>query len=278
MSKNKNVLKLSSPETRQYWEVPVIFEDASFLAINKPAGILTTPDLEMPENPSLVELIHSHIERGIAWAKERELGWIRQVHSADVDTSGVLLFGKSQEAVTSVQDQINSRTPIVTYSVFVQYAPAEDELTVDAKIAKHPVTPNLYCISASKGKQSLTNVRVTERFTACSLLECQPMPDRAHQLRLHLKHVGSPVIGDDIYGGEPLMLSSLKKDYRLKKNKSENPLIGRAAIHASRMCFKHPVSGEIVEIECELPKDFQVSLKYLRKFAISSTADPGSQL
>ena len=277
MSAKKNVLKLSSPETRQYWEVPVLYEDDTLLAIDKPAGILTAPDPDEPERPSLTALIHKHVERGVPWATERNLEWVRHVKAVDTDTTGIVTYGKTPEAVAAIQDQINSRTPVTTCNVLARSTPMEDKAEVDIKIARNRKDPTQFCLSPAKGKQSLTKVRVIERFTPCFLLECDPMPDRPHQISLHLRHLGAPVIGDEIYGGDVLLLSQLKQDYRLKKNQTEHPLMARPAIHNSAMRFKHPKSGEPVEILCELPKDFQVSLKYLRRYAISSTAGPDSR-
>ena len=95
-------------------------------------------------------------------------------------------------------------------------------------------------------------------------------PPARHQIRVHLRHVDLPVVGDELYGGKSLWLSRLKQDYRLKPGREERPLISRVALHASELALPHPVTKETVLIKCEIPKDFKVALKYLRQYSGNS--------
>ena len=106
-----------------------------------------------------------------------------------------------------------------------------------------------------------------ERFSDWTLLRCAPLTERPHQIRVHLKHAGFPIVGDELYGGKNLWLSRLKRDYRLKPGREERPLISRAALHAEELSLPHPVTGETVTIKSEWPKDFRVAVKYLRIYA-----------
>jgi 23S rRNA pseudouridine1911/1915/1917 synthase len=117
------------------------------------------------------------------------------------------------------------------------------------------------------GKRSYTAFEVIERFKGFTYLRCLPRTGRTHQIRVHLQHRGHPILGDDLYGGPPLLLSKLKKDYRLKGGKTERPLIDRVALHALELRVTHPVSNTEVVITSPLPHDIEVALKMLRKHA-----------
>ena len=104
-------------------------------------------------------------------------------------------------------------------------------------------------------------------FPAGLLLRCQPLIERTHQIRVHLRHAGFPVVGDELYGGKTLWLSRLKRNFRLKPGHEERPLISRAALHAEELTLPHPVTGETLTITAPWPKDLRVALKYLRQFA-----------
>ena len=100
-----------------------------------------------------------------------------------------------------------------------------------------------------------------------ALLRCEPLVERLHQVRVHASHVGLKITGDELYGGKPLWLSRLKKDYRLKPGREERPLISRVALHAEELQLPHPVTNETVTIKSEWPKDLKVALKFLRQYA-----------
>jgi 23S rRNA-/tRNA-specific pseudouridylate synthase len=117
-------------------------------------------------------------------------------------------------------------------------------------------------------KPSVTEFRVLERFGGFALIECRPLTSSLHQIRVHLAAVGAPVLNDPFYGdpGLQLLLSGLKRHY--KGRDDEKPLISRLALHASELTVKHPATREPVTIRAGLPKEFEVPLKYLRKFSV----------
>jgi 23S rRNA pseudouridine955/2504/2580 synthase len=100
-----------------------------------------------------------------------------------------------------------------------------------------------------------------------ALLRAEPLAGRLHQVRVHASHVGLNIVGDELYGGKPLWLSRLKKDYRLKPGREERPLLARVTLHAEELSLPHPVTGETVTIKSEWPKDLKVALKFLRLHA-----------
>lgn len=265
------VLKLSAPDRGGYWEVPVLFEDEHLLAVDKPSGLLTSPDRYDPERPNLMRLLHSHISRGVPWARERKLGYLMNAHRLDIDTSGVLLLAKSKPVLTALASYFGSEKPTKTYLALTCDGPAEDFFRVDLKIAPHPVRTGVMHTSLKFGKRSVTEFKVLTRYLGFTWIECRPLTGRTHQIRVHLKAVGCPIVGDRVYEGAPLWLSDLKRGYRPPRNRDERPLMGRVALHASKLSLPHPVGGALVEVESPLPRDLRVALKYLDRFAL-----PGS--
>jgi 23S rRNA-/tRNA-specific pseudouridylate synthase len=119
------------------------------------------------------------------------------------------------------------------------------------------------------GKHALTAFEVRERFSRYTVLQCEPLTNRSHQVRVHLRHAGLPAVGDDLYGGRPLLLSRLKPQYRLKPNHTERPLIARPALHAEALTLPHPVTNQPLAITSPWPKDLTVAVKYLRRYALA---------
>ena len=124
-------------------------------------------------------------------------------------------------------------------------------------------------VDQKDGKQSKTRFEVLENFPrfGYTLLKCEPLTGRLHQIRVHASHAGLKIVGDELYGGKPLWLSRLKSDYRLKEGKTERPLLSRVVLHAEELTLPHPVTNEILTITAPWPKDLKVAVKYLRQFA-----------
>ena len=120
--------------------------------------------------------------------------------------------------------------------------------------------------AGKRGKHARTRFEVVERFAGVTLLKCLPDTDRKHQIRTHLQHAKLPLVGDPQYDGNLLLLSRIKRNYRPRRDGTEQPLLDRATLHFSRLSFTHPMTGGEVEIESPLAKDMQVALKYLRKY------------
>lgn len=266
MKPAERVLRLSSPVTGETWEIPVVYEDAQLLALNKPAQLLTSPDRYDPNRPNLMRLLHDGVAAGRPWATERGLTYLSNAHRLDFNTTGVLLLAKDRDSLVKLANHFGSETPKKTYVALVRGTPSEEEFTVENRLAPHWFKTGLMAVSG-QGKRSVTHFRVAERFAGCSLVECQPLTGRTHQIRVHLMDVGHPIFGDLDYGGELLLLSRLKRGYRVRPGETERPLISTPALHAWKLELPHPATGELVRIEAPWPKSLEVALKNLRRYA-----------
>ncbi len=260
-------IKLSSPETQEFWEIPVVFEDEHLLAINKPSRLLTSPDPDDANRPSLMKLLHAGIAAGKPWTKERGLTYLNNAHRLDFEASGVLLLAKNKPAFIKLADLFGADLPHRTYVTLVHGTPEQDEFEVDAPIAPHQISPGLMRVEPDLGKAARTGFKVLTKFLGFTLLQCQPFTDRIHQIRVHLYHVHLPVLGDALYRGNKLYLSQIKPKYRARDDREERPLISSAALHADTLTLPHPVTGEKITITAKWPKDMEVAVKYLNLFA-----------
>ena len=262
-----DAFKVSSPATGEFWEIPVLFEDGQLLVLNKPAQLLVSPDRADPKRPNLMELLHRGIERDIPWAKQRGLGYLMNAHRLDSGTGGVLVLAKTKPALVALAAQFATDEPRRIYAALVRGAISEDSFETDAKLAPHPLQMGVIRVDPREGKRSRTMFVVRERFNGFLFLECRPFPDRPHQVRAHLKHLRLPLVGDEVYGGRQLFLSTLKSDYEPKRDQEERPLMGRTALHMEQVVVDHAVTGEKITIQAPWPKDLTASIKYLRRYA-----------
>ena len=263
-------IKLSSPATREFWEIPVRFEDEHLLALDKPAGLLVSPDRHDEMRPSLMKLLLDGLAAGKPWARERGLTYLSNAHRLDYETSGVILLAKNKPALVALANLFGTDKPEKKYLALVRGEPAETHFAVEVKLAPHPLKIGLMRADFKGGKHAKTIFDVLENFPrfGCALLACRPVTGRTHQIRVHAAHVGLKIVGDELYGGKPLWLSRLKSDYRLKPGREERPLLARVALHAEQLKLNHPVTNEPVTITSPLPKDMKVALKYLRQYSV----------
>jgi len=261
------LIKLSSPETQGFWEVPVIFEDAHLLAVNKPAGLLTSPEGDVPDRPILMKLLHDGVAQQKPWAKERGLTYLANAHRLDLDTTGVLLLAKDKPTLVKLANLFGSEKPLKTYIALVHGTPEEDSFDVDVPLGPHPRVVGLVAANPKSGKRAQSHFEVITKWRGYTLLKCQPITERTHQIRVHLRWVQLPIVGDEQYRGAPLLLSQIKRKFRLGPKKVERPLISTVALHAEELTLPDPVTGELITIKAEWSKDLRVAVKYLKEFA-----------
>src|SRR5207244_4345616 len=126
--------------------------------------------------------------------------------------SGVILLAKSKPVLIALANLFGSETPIKTYVTLVHGNPPEKTFEINVPLAPHPVQSGLLCVDRKHGKKSCTRFEVRESFQGYTLVQCQPLANRTHQIRVHLRHAGFPIVGDSLYGGRTLLLSALKAD------------------------------------------------------------------
>ena len=236
---------------------PILFEDENILAFDKPSGLLVAPDRWEKERENLMDLIHQHLNPSFF-----------NVHRLDAETSGVLLCAKTKPALDELSRQFENQKVEKQYLALVQGGLDDVEVRVQRSIGEDLRTPGKMRLSNQNGKPADTLFKEITRWRGYSLVEANPKTGRTHQIRVHLAFLSSPVLADRLYGSaEGLMLSTIKRAYKPKEKQLERPLIGRLALHAQRLTFAHPVSGTQISIESPLPHDFEVAIKYLKRFA-----------
>jgi 23S rRNA pseudouridine1911/1915/1917 synthase len=181
--------------------IPIIYEDRSVLAIDKPAGWLLAPSDWDRTGRNLQLAITSSIRGRDFWAASRNLKFLRFVHRLDADTTGALLFARSPAAVPVYSRLFESRQMRKTYLAVVGGKPREDQWVCKAPIAPDTRQPGKMRVDARSGKDAETEFRVLLRGSQRTLVEAHPLTGRTHQIRLHLAEAGCPVLGDALYGG-----------------------------------------------------------------------------
>jgi 23S rRNA pseudouridine1911/1915/1917 synthase len=226
--------------TPQPIALDIIYEDEHIIAVNKPPGMAVHPS-PGHEHSTLVNAILAHCAdlSGIGGALRPGI-----VHRLDRDTSGVILIARNDDAHRGLVRQLKDRTIEKTYVALVTGVPSPAEGIIDAPIARHGRQRQRMAIVAG-GREATTAYRVIERFDEVSLVEARPKTGRTHQIRVHLAAIGHPIVGDVLYG-------------------KRSPIVGRQFLHAARIAFVHPRSGESMVLDAALAPDLEEALAVLR--------------
>ena len=235
----------------------IVFENNDFVALNKPPGLLSIPDREGKEISLKVLL-------------KEKFGSIFTVHRLDRDTSGLIVFAKNEIAHKNLSMQFEGRQTKKIYQGLVLGSLPEKKGTISSPIAEHPAL-NGTMIVHRNGKESLTDYEVLEDYGIYSHLQFQIHTGRTHQIRIHMKELGHPIVCDAVYGdGKPVLVSTLKSKFNLSKDlEEERPILNRLALHAFRLSFKD-LHGNLIDLEANLPKDMRATLQQLAKTRLKS--------
>ncbi|MCS6972908.1 MAG: pseudouridine synthase [Cyclobacteriaceae bacterium] len=228
-----------------FFEEYLLWEDENWVAINKPPGISTLADRASDLN--MLELIRKRYPDAQA------------CHRLDKETSGVLIFARNPEAYRHLSLQFQNRQVEKLYHAVVHGVHRYENFTIDAALDTRDAPPVKV---VSRGKKSVTVVSTINVYRQHTLVACRPFTGRMHQIRVHLAYAGTPIAGDTLYGGSPVYLSALKPGFRLKKGTLEQPLMGRAALHALTLDFKD-FEGKQIRMEAPYPKDFRALVRQL---------------
>ena len=230
----------------------ILAETEQWVALNKPSGLLSVPD-RLGKEPSLKMMLRE------------KYGNIFVVHRLDRETSGVILFAKDEPTHQLLNQQFEDRQTEKIYQGLVVGTPPAETGSITTPIAVHPAEDGRM-ITHAKGKPSHTDYRVLEVLRPYSWMQFNIHTGRTHQIRVHMQGLGHPIVCDTLYGdGKPVLVSSLRKKFKLSKNEvEERPIIGRLALHAQRLCFFDQQEKKHC-IEAPLPKDLAATLSQLRK-------------
>lgn len=223
----------------------IVFEDEELMVINKPKGMVVHP-ANGNESGTLVNAVLFHAKGKLSGIN----GVIRPgiVHRLDKDTSGLIVVAKTNEAHLSLAEQIKEKTCRRVYVCLVRGNLREDEGRVDAPIGRHATHRKKMCVTQKNSRSAVTHYRVLERFGDYTFVECRLETGRTHQIRVHMQHIGHPVIGDEVYSG------------------GKNPFgLHTQALHAVQIGFVHPTSGEEMNFSCPIPDYMETILERLRK-------------
>lgn len=229
----------------------VLFEDDRLLAVDKPGGVLSHPTDKIARN-SVTEILKA-MRPGLE---------PRLAHRLDRETSGVLLLTKDSEAARLLQEQFERRDTAKEYLALVRGRPGWTETVADFPLAKEGGDVKVRQSVSESGYPALTHLRVLSSSPSASVVLCLPKTGRLHQLRVHLAHLGHPILGDLLYGPDPTLYmkavsGAITEGDRLSSGAP------RQMLHASRLSFLHPADSRPLSLSAPLPSDFQSLLASL---------------
>lgn len=242
-----DVLEVVLPDPEPVAVVPqdipldVVYEDADVIVVNKPVGLVVHPAPGHPDG-TLVNALLYHCGASLSGIN----GELRPgiVHRIDRDTSGLIIAAKNDRAHLALAAQLQDHSLARTYEAVAVGNLREDSGTVDAPIGRHPVDRKKMAIDRKNGREAVTHWTVLARYPGYTHVECRLETGRTHQIRVHLSSIGHPLLGDTVYGA-----------------KKPVPGLAGQCLHARRLRFVHPSTGEDVELECPLPDWFQEILR-----------------
>ena len=223
----------------------IVYEDEDLLVINKPKGLVVHPAAGHQDDT---------LVNGLLYALGDDLSGINGqlrpgiVHRIDKDTSGLLAVAKNDLAHTMLASQLKDHTMARTYEAIVCGSFREDSGTVDAPIGRHPSDRKKMCVIARNSKEAVTHWEVVKRYRGYTHIRCKLETGRTHQIRVHMAHIGHPILGDIVYG-------------------HKKPELGQDSqcLHAGALCFRHPRDGRPVMVFAPLPEYFQKVIEKLEK-------------
>ncbi len=237
----------------------VLWEDEWLVAIDKPSGMVVHPSRGHQRGTLVNALL----------ARDATLSGVRSelrpgiVHRLDRDTSGVILVARHDEAHVRIARAFEDREIDKRYLAIVHHAPDEDEFRIDWPIGPHPKNRLKMAIRAESGQAAITRFRVLERLGRFAFVEAKPVTGRTHQIRVHLKARGHPIVADPLYSGRDRITTSELAGR--EPAPGEEPILERLCLHAARLAFDHPMTGERVEVEAPLPQALAGFLEVLRR-------------
>jgi RluA family pseudouridine synthase len=226
-------------DRRDAIRIPILYEDRSVIAVDKPAGWMLVPFNWQRTSWNLQAAITSAIRSGYFWARSRNLKFLQNIHRIDAETTGILLFGKSPGAVETFSDLFEARRMEKRYLAVVKGTPKQPEWVCEARLGAAPERIGRVIVDPVEGKEAITCFRLLETRGRQSLVEAAPVTGRTHQIRVHLLHCGHPIVGDELYGGPAARVK------RVAARQGEEFPMGLRAV---RLRYRDPFRRQPVEI------------------------------
>ncbi len=255
--KDGDVIEIDMPSLREPEALPedipldVIYEDSDVIVINKPKGMVVHPAAGNYSGTLVNALLHRCRDSlsGIGGVLRPGI-----VHRIDKDTTGLLVVAKNDAAHRALAAELEYHGIEREYHAIVSGGFQNDTGTVDLPIGRHPKDRKKMAVlkDSEHAKRAVTHYEVLRRFGRFTYLKLRLETGRTHQIRVHLSHLGHPLLGDTVYGGGGTAFE-----------KRHAPLLAGQALHAKKLCFTHPKAGERLSFECPLPKDFECLLEIL---------------
>lgn len=231
-------------------KLQILYEDDHIIVIDKPSGLFALPDRFRPDLPNVRSIL------------TKKYGEVFIVHRLDQETSGVMVIAKTEESHKELQRNWSEQTTKI-YHLF-SLRPVEDNGIIDSPITESTTKRGFYKVH-SRGKQAQTKYTVLKYWRDYALVECELLTGRTHQIRVHMRHIGAPLLTDKKYGvSEAFYLSQIKR-IKIGREEVEKPLINRSSLHARSLEFPHPISQKVIKLESEYPKDFRALMNQLNK-------------
>ncbi len=247
-----------SPLTAEDLPLDIRYEDEYLIVVNKAAGMVVHPAHGHPSGTLVNALLH-HCEDLPGIGGELRPGL---VHRIDKDTSGLLVVAKTEKALAGLAKQFKKKTTERIYKAIAWGHPQPSEGRIDAPLGRDKRDRKIFDV-VQGGKQAATRYKALERFKLFTLIELQLETGRTHQIRIHMRHNGHPLLGDPQYGGRNRKLGPLTNSQRHFVAELFE-ILPRQALHAALLGFIHPVTGETIRCESDFPEDMAMVLEKLR--------------
>lgn len=239
----------------------VLFEDDSIIVVDKPRGLTVHPTMNRTSGTLVNALMHHCGDSLSGIAGELRPGI---VHRLDKDTSGVMVVAKSNEAHISLSEQIKDRKVDKLYTTVVHGIVQDMGGVIEQPIGRNPGDRKKMAVVEKGGRSAVTEFSCVERFTYFTILDIKLHTGRTHQIRVHMSHIGNPVVGDPVYGGVRFKdRYSMSMQLRQQIQNEINMFQGQA-LHARELAFRHPMTGEPVRFEAPLPPDMSRFIDFLK--------------
>lgn len=243
----------------------IVYEDDVLLVVNKPAGMVVHPG-HGNYSGTLINALTYHFDNLPNNSSNRP----GLVHRIDKDTSGLLVIAKTEEAMTHLSKQFFDKTSEREYVAIVWGNVEADSGTVEGNIGRHPKNRLQNTVfegdEADKGKPAVTHYKVIERLGYVTLVSCKLETGRTHQIRVHMKHIGHTLFNDERYGGEKILKGTTFSKYKQFVDNCFK-VLPRQALHAKTLGFEHPITGEFMRFNSEIPEDMQQCIDKWRNYS-----------